>query len=183
MSEQVAAGKPAKPAQWRDSALRWWPLGLATLSLDQFTKEVIDRSLLLGQSIRLLPVLDFVKAYNPGAAFSFLALAGGWQRWFFTVVAVVVSAMLLVTLRNSPHRVNRLQNAGLMLIVSGALGNVIDRLRHGHVVDFVHAHWGLHSFPAFNVADSCITIGAGLILLEALLDWRRQHRAGKDGAA
>jgi len=128
-------------------------------------------------------VLDFVKAYNPGAAFSFLALAGGWQRWFFTVVAVVVSAMLLITLRNSPRQVNRLQNAGLMLIVSGALGNVIDRLRHGHVVDFVHAHWGEHSFPAFNVADSCITVGAGLILLEALLDWRRQHRAGQDGAA
>jgi signal peptidase II len=163
---------------WRKSGLGWWPLGLITLALDQFTKELIQRLLALYESIYVLPVLDIVHARNTGAAFSFLAGQGGWQRWFFTVFALLVSAGLLIALRRAGNA-QRLQNAGLMLIVSGALGNVIDRIRHGYVVDFVHAHWKDASFPAFNVADSCITIGAGFILIDALLEWRRERRVAK----
>ena len=155
------------------SGLRWLPLGVAAILLDQFTKELILRNLALHESITVLPVLDIVHARNPGAAFSFLAGADGWQRWLFTGFALLVSAVLLVWLSMLDGKVQRLQSAGLTLIVSGALGNVIDRIRHGNVVDFVGVHWGEAWFPAFNVADSCITVGAGLILLDALLDWRR----------
>jgi signal peptidase II len=155
------------------SGLRWLPLGVAGILLDQFTKELILRNLALHESITVLPVLDIVHARNPGAAFSFLAGADGWQRWLFTGFALLVSAVLLVWLSRLDARVQRLQSAGLTLIVSGALGNVIDRMRHGNVVDFVGVHWGEAWFPAFNVADSCITVGAGLILLDALLDWWR----------
>ncbi len=162
---------------WWQSGLLWWPLGLATLALDQLTKELILRMIQLGDSVRVLPVLNIVHARNTGAAFSFLASAGGWQRWMFTLFALAVSVGLLITLRRAPGARQRLQNAGLMLIVSGALGNAIDRLRHGYVVDFVHAHWNDAYFPAFNIADSCITVGAGLILLDALFDVRRARRA------
>jgi signal peptidase II len=169
----------SEPARgWRYSGLAWWPLGLITLALDQFTKELVQRLMALHDFIYVLPVLDIVHARNTGAAFSFLAGQGGWQRWFFTGFALLVSAGLLIALRRAGN-VQRLQNAGLMLIVSGALGNVIDRIRHGYVVDFVHAHWGDASFPAFNVADSCITIGAGCILIDALLEWRRERRVAK----
>jgi signal peptidase II len=168
-----------RAATWRASGLAWWPLGVVTLALDQFTKELVQRLLALQESVYVLPVLDIVHAHNTGAAFSFLAGAGGWQRWLFTLFAVAVSAGLLIALRRAPVALQRLQNAGLMLIVSGALGNAIDRVRHGYVVDFVSAHWNGAYFPAFNVADSCITVGAGLILLDAVLQWLREHRARK----
>jgi signal peptidase II len=161
---------------WRESGLVWWPLGLVTLALDQFTKELIQRLMAFGDSIYVVPVLNIVHARNTGAAFSFLASAGGWQRWMFTLFAFAVSVGLLIALRKAPAALQRMQNAGLMLIVSGALGNAFDRLRHGYVVDFIHAHWNDADFPAFNVADSCITVGAGLILLDALLEWRRERR-------
>jgi signal peptidase II len=164
---------------WRHSGLAWWPLAVVTLFFDQITKVLIQAHLALHESIYVLPVLDIVHARNPGAAFSFLAGAGGWQRWAFTGFALLVSAVILWTLRRSPVAGQRLQSAGLMLIVSGALGNAIDRIRHGYVVDFVAVHWDTAYFPAFNVADSCITIGAGLILLDALLQWRRDRRVAK----
>jgi signal peptidase II len=164
---------------WKQSGLVWWPLAAVTLVLDQVTKAVIHTSMVLHQSIYVLPVLDIVHARNTGAAFSFLARAGGWQRWGFTVFAVLVSAVILWTLRRTPAAGQRLQCAGLMLIVSGALGNAIDRVRHGYVVDFVAVHWNDAYFPAFNVADSCITIGAGMIILDALLQWRRERQVAR----
>ncbi len=115
---------------WRQSGLAWWPLGLLTFALDQFTKELIQRLMVYGDSIHVVPVLNIVHARNTGAAFSFLAGAGGWQRWMFTIFAIAVSVGLLVALRKAPAVLQRVQNAGLMLIVSGALGNAIDRLRH-----------------------------------------------------
>jgi signal peptidase II len=164
----------------RRSGLVWWPLGAVTLVLDQLTKAVIEHSMMLHESIYVLPVLDIVHARNTGAAFSFLADAGGWQRWAFTAFALVVTAVILWTLRRTGVQGQRLQTAGLMLIASGAVGNAIDRIRHGFVVDFVAAHWGDAYFPAFNVADSCITVGAGCILLDALRQWRRERQvAGK----
>lgn len=171
------AANAAGRASIRRSGLRWAPLGIAAIALDQITKQIILNTLALHEHITVLPVLDIVHARNPGAAFSFLAGQGGWQRWLFTGFALVVSAVLLVWLSRLDGRAQKLQSAGLMLIVSGALGNVIDRIRHGNVVDFVGVHWGDAWFPAFNVADSCITVGAGLILLDALLDARRSRRA------
>ena len=168
---------------WRQSGLVWWPLAVATLLLDQVTKAVIEGSMALYQSIYVLPVLDIVRAHNPGAAFSFLADAGGWQRWGFTVFAIVVSAVILWTLRRSALAGQRLQSAALMLIVSGAIGNAIDRVRHGYVVDFIAVHWDDAYFPAFNVADSCISVGAGLILLDVLLQWLRERKLSGGGAA
>jgi signal peptidase II len=158
------------------TGLRWWPLGLLALVLDQLTKEWILRSFALHESRTVLPVFDIVHARNYGAAFSFLDIPGGLQRWLFTAFSLIVSVALLFWLRRIDAATQKLQSAGLMLIVSGALGNVIDRLRHGNVVDFLLVHWRDHWFPAFNVADSCITIGAGLILLDALLDSRRRKR-------
>ncbi len=169
------------PASWRQSGLTWWPLLVAMLLLDQATKLLVHTRLALHESIYVLPVLDILHARNTGAAFSFLAGAGGWQRWVFTAFAVVVSGIIVYTLRRTPKS-HQLQSAGLTLIVSGALGNVIDRVQHGYVVDFVAVHWGEAYFPAFNVADSCITIGAGLILLDALLEWRRERRIAQGQA-
>jgi signal peptidase II len=160
------------------SGLRWWPLGLAALVLDQLSKEWILRHFAIHETYTVLPVLDIVHARNFGAAFSFLDIPGGVQRWLFTAFAVAVCAGLLWWLRRLDAATQKLQVAGLMLIVSGALGNAIDRMRHGNVVDFILVHWREHWFPAFNVADSCITIGAGLILLDALLDSRRKPRTG-----
>jgi signal peptidase II len=159
------------------SGLRWWPLGVAALALDQLSKEWILHHFALGESYTVLPVFDIVHARNYGAAFSVLDVPGGWQRWLFTLFAVVVSVALVWWLRRL-DAAQKLQAAGLVLIVSGAVGNAIDRLRHGNVVDFLAVHWREHWFPAFNVADSCITIGAGLILLDALFDSRRKSQSG-----
>lgn len=165
-------------ASWRRSGLVWWPLGIGLLLLDQVTKQLVQAKLLLHESIQVLPVLDILNTRNFGMAFSVLNIPGGAQRWVFTVFAVVVSGVILFMLRRLTA-VQRLQCAGLMLIVSGALGNVIDRLRYGYVVDFIGVHWKDAWFPAFNVADSCITIGAGLILLDAFLAWRRERRVAR----
>jgi signal peptidase II len=162
------------------SGWRWWPLGLLALAIDQLSKEWILRHFALHESYTVLPVFDIVHARNYGAAFSFLDIPGGLQRWLFTAFSLIVSVALIWWLRRLDARTQKLQIAGLMLIVSGALGNVIDRLRHGNVVDFLLVHWREHWFPAFNVADSCITIGAGLILLDALFESRRKPR--KSGA-
>ena len=119
-----------------------------------------------------LPVFNIVRAHNHGAAFSMFDGASGWQRWAFSGLAAVVSTALIVWLARLERRAN-LVAAALALILAGALGNVIDRLRLGYVVDFLQVHWHEHYFPAFNVADSAITIGAGLLLLDALLAGRR----------
>ena len=164
----------------RRSGLRWWPLLVAGIVLDQLTKEWILRTYALHESHYVLPVLDIVHARNYGAAFSFLDFPGGVQRWLFTVFALGVSAGILWWLRKLDASTQKLQSLGMMLIASGALGNVIDRIRHGNVVDFIAVHWGKAYFPAFNVADSCITIGAGLVLLDALLESRSAKGAGGD---
>ncbi len=113
--------------------------------------------------------------YNSGAAFSFLADAGGWQRWFFTAIAVGASVMILIWLARLTAA-EKLQGVALSLILAGALGNFYDRLVLGHVVDFLDFYWGDYHFPAFNIADTAITIGAGLILLDMLLGARKEPK-------
>jgi signal peptidase II len=114
-----------------------------------------------------------MRLHNTGAAFSFLSNASGWQRWVFVGLGVAVSTGILVWLRRLPSKGQGMLAAGLSLIVGGALGNVIDRVLHGHVIDFIRVHWGEHYFPAFNVADSAITVGAALIVLDNLLELDR----------
>jgi signal peptidase II len=158
-------------AESRRGALIYLWLTALVIAIDQISKSAIEHSLGLYQSIIVLPVLDIARAHNTGAAFSFLAGETGWQRWLFTVLAIGVSVALILWLK----RINlqaRVLAVAVALILGGALGNVIDRLRLGHVIDFIHVHWGEHYFPAFNVADSAITIGAALLLLDAWLEAR-----------
>jgi signal peptidase II len=163
----------------RASGWRWLPLAIGVIVLDQLTKAWIEARFALYEALPVLPVLDITRLHNPGAAFSFLADAGGWQRWFFTGLAVVVSAGIVWWLRRVPAREQALLAAGLALIMGGAIGNVIDRLQHGFVIDFVHVHWGGAYFPAFNVADAAITIGAGALLIDAWFEWRREGAAAR----
>jgi signal peptidase II len=158
-------------AESRRSALSYLWLTALVIAIDQITKAAIEHSLGLYQSIVVLPVLDITRAHNTGAAFSFLAGEAGWQRWLFTVLAIAVSVALVLWLRRIDYEA-RVLACAVALILGGALGNVIDRLRLGHVIDFIHVHWGEHYFPAFNIADSAITIGAALLLLDAWLEAR-----------
>jgi len=154
----------------RGSLIYLW-LSALVITADQLSKAAIEHGLAPFQSVVVLPVLEITRLHNSGAAFSFLANAAGWQRWLFTVLAIVVSIALVVWLRRIDRGARALATA-VALILGGALGNVIDRLRLGHVVDFINAHWAGHYFPAFNVADSAITIGAVLLMLDAWLEAR-----------
>ena len=167
----VAMGVPLGESGWL-----WLPLSLAVMIADRAVKLWITHHLAPAQRIRVLPTLDIILTYNTGAAFSFLAEASGWQRWLFVLLALGVSGGLIVWMRRLHARAQALLACGLALIVGGALGNMIDRLMTGRVVDFIHVHWGRAYFPAFNIADSAITIGALLLLLDA---WRESRRAGR----
>lgn len=157
------------------SGLIWLPLTVVVIIADQLSKAWIVEHFALYERRRIFSLLDITLMYNTGAAFSFLSDASGWQRWLFVALAVVVGAGIIGWMGRLRGRSQALLSCSLALILAGALGNVIDRLRIGHVVDFVHAHWNAAYFPAFNVADSAITIGAGLLLLDAWLE----HRARK----
>lgn len=157
----------------RFGAWAWLWLTLAIIVLDQWTKWLITSNFVEYQSLTLLPVFDLVRLHNEGAAFSFLSNASGWQRWMFSALGIGVSAGLVVWLKRLPSRGQRLLAAALALIVGGALGNVIDRILLGHVIDFIHVHYRQWYFPAFNVADSSITVGAGLLILDSVLSGRR----------
>ena len=157
----------------RAGASNWLWLSLAVVALDQWTKYLVVDNLDEFQEIVLLPVLDLMRLHNEGAAFSFLGDASGWQRWLFTSLGIAVSAGILVWLRRLPASGAHLLAAGLSLVLGGALGNVIDRVLWGHVIDFIRVHYQQWYFPAFNVADSAITVGAALLILDNLLDYRR----------
>ena len=150
-------------------APRWWRWLLLTalvILLDQYTKVLIVGHFDLHEGRRVTDFFNLVRAHNPGAAFSFLAGAAGWQRWFFTALAMGVSVLIVVWLR--AHGGQRLFALALALILGGALGNAIDRLLYGHVIDFLQFHWGGWAFPSFNVADSAITLGAALLIVDEL---------------
>jgi signal peptidase II len=160
-------------------ASNWLWLGVAVMVLDQWTKWLIIERFDEFQEYVVLPVLEIMRLHNTGAAFSFLSNASGWQRWVFIGLGVAVSSGILVWLRRLPAQGQGLLASGLSLILGGALGNVIDRVLHGHVIDFIRVHYGEHYFPAFNVADSAITIGAVLIVLDNLLELDRARAKKK----
>ncbi len=155
---------------------KWLLIAVAVVALDLWTKALATELLNYGQPVRILPVLDFTLLHNRGAAFSFLNTAGGWQRWVFAGIAIVISLVLLVWVLQL-KRSERWLAIALTLIMGGALGNLYDRLTLGYVVDFIHFHWNYRYFPAFNIADSAITIGAGMMILDAVWLQRRRTQA------
>ena len=144
----------------------WLALAGGIIFLDFASKAWVLSSFILHERLAVTPFFNLVLVFNPGASFSFLADAGGWQRWFFVVLALVISGWLFVTIRR--HAAERLMPTALSLVLGGALGNVIDRLRFGAVVDFLDFHVAGWHWPAFNVADSAITVGVILLLWQQL---------------
>lgn len=148
------------------SFIRWLMLSGGIIAADFLTKAWVLGSFHLGESLAVTDFFNLVLVFNSGAAFSFLAGAGGWQKWFFVILALAISVWLIIMIRH--HAAERLLPAALALVLGGALGNVIDRLRFGAVVDFLDVHVAGWHWPAFNVADSAITIGVVLLLWQQL---------------
>lgn len=153
------------PKRWQESGWHLWWLMVALVVADQFTKWLVVANMDLFSRINVLPFFDLVHVRNYGAAFSFLSDQGGWQRWFFTAIAIAISTVIAVLLRRQPKAMTT-ANWAFALILGGALGNLIDRIRLGYVVDFLDFYVGSYHWPAFNVADSAIVIGAGLMIYE-----------------
>jgi signal peptidase II len=160
------------------SMLLWLGIALVVLLADQFTKLLIVGSFQLGDSQTVTSFFNLVRVHNSGAAFSFLSSASGWQRWFFTGIGIVATFFILWLLRSHPTQ--KLFCFALALVLGGAVGNVIDRIAYGHVVDFLDFHWDWLSpvfyeghFPAFNIADSAISVGAVALIVDELIRVRR----------
>jgi signal peptidase II len=151
--------------------LQWLGLALIILIADQFTKVLVIGYYQLGASTEVTSFFNLVRAHNSGAAFSFLSDASGWQRWFFSVIGVLAAILIVWLLRS--HSGQKLFSFAMACILGGAVGNVIDRLLYGYVIDFLDFHWRNWHFPAFNIADSAITIGATCLILDELLRVRR----------
>jgi signal peptidase II len=160
------------------SLLLWLGIALVILLADQLTKLLIVDSFALGDSQTVTTFFNLVRVHNSGAAFSMLSTASGWQRWFFTAIGIVATFFILWLLRSHPTQ--KLFCFALALVLGGAVGNVIDRIAYGHVVDFLDFHWDALSpvffqghFPAFNVADSAISVGAVCLILDELIRVRK----------
>jgi signal peptidase II len=164
---------PATPSL---SNLRWLWLSLVVIVVDQITKHWILATFRPGEDLPLTSFASLVLAFNKGAAFSFLAGETGWQRWMFAVIAIAACAAMIWFMRRGGRS---LFHAGLALIIGGALGNLYDRLMLGHVVDFLLFHYRDWYYPAFNVADSAITIGAGALILDSFRERRVADRGDK----
>jgi len=149
---------------------RWLLLAILVIVLDQYSKWLVQQHFELYQTLRLTAWFNLTLAYNTGAAFSFLNDAGGWQRWLFVVLAVVISGVLLVWLRRAQQL--RQQALALALVIGGAIGNVIDRVRLGYVIDFIDWHYRDWHWPVFNIADSAISVGVVLLIVDSLLNDR-----------
>lgn len=156
------------------SLLPWLGIAAGVILADQLTKTLILRAFRFGDSHTVNVFFNIVRWHNSGAAFSFLAGAGGWQRWFFVGLGAAAAVSIVWMLRR--HGGQRIFSWALALILGGAVGNVIDRLLHGYVVDFIQVHYrSTYFFPAFNIADSAITLGAGLLILDELRRVRRSR--------
>jgi signal peptidase II len=145
---------------------RWCWISALVVAVDLSTKYYFDSTFQYGETRYVTPFFNWVLVYNPGAAFSFLANASGWQREFFIVVTVVITSVLLWMLRSNAD--NRWLSVALTLIIGGAFGNLFDRIVHGHVIDFIQLHAAGYYWPAFNVADSAICVGAAMLVIDAI---------------
>jgi len=159
--------------------LAWLWVSALVAVLDQLTKYLATANLEYARPVELLPVFDLTLLHNTGAAFSFLASAGGWQRWLFALLAGVVSVVLVVWIKRLKAHETWLAIA-LALVLGGALGNLYDRVVLGYVVDFISVHYQQGYFPAFNLADSAITVGAIMLIIDTLWLSRRQPSVGQD---
>ncbi len=159
--------------------MKWLWLSAFTVALDQLTKTIAEAELLLHQPIEIFPSFNFTLMYNKGAAFSFLSDAGGWQRVFFVTLSTVVSVFLIFWLKqitqDNKQKNNQLLQIAVSFILGGAIGNLIDRALTGEVVDFIQLYYSTYYFPAFNIADSAITLGAGLLILDMFFENKRNH--------
>jgi len=157
--------------------MKWLWLSVITVALDQLTKKIAEAELLLHQPIAIFPSFNFTLMYNKGAAFSFLSDAGGWQRILFVSLSTIISILLIFWLkqicRDQEQKDNQLLQISICFILGGAIGNLIDRALTGEVVDFIQVYYSTYYFPAFNIADSAITVGAGLLILDMLLETKR----------
>ncbi|HUH86848.1 MAG TPA: signal peptidase II [Pusillimonas sp.] len=159
----------------------WMAGALLIVVVDQLTKSYFSSLLNYAERLPVFPFFDFTLLYNPGAAFSFLAAEQGWQRWLFTLIAVGAIGLILHLLRRHPRQT--LFCVSLTCVLGGATGNLIDRIQHGHVVDFLLFYWKDWYFPAFNVADIAISCGAALLILDEILRMRRERRRRAGSAA
>jgi signal peptidase II len=159
----------------------WLLIALAVIAADQLTKAMVETALALGATVYVAPVLDLVHVRNSGAAFSFLAGASGWQRELFIGIAIMASGWIVWMLARA-GRGQAMFCVALSLVLGGALGNVVDRARLGAVIDFLHFHWGPHYWPAFNVADSAISCGAILLIVDAFRHGRQQRKSARAAA-
>lgn len=151
----------------QSSTLKWLWISAVIIVLDQITKQLVEQLMHLHQTIPVVPMFNITLAYNEGAAFSFLSDAGGWQRWFFIALTLVISTVLLFWLkRTNPN--NKTEAISLSLILGGAIGNLIDRTLFGHVIDFIQVFYQTYYWPAFNVADSAISCGVVLLIISSL---------------
>ena len=157
---------------------KWLGLSVLVIVLDQLSKVWITGHFVYGERLTVLSVFDLVLAHNTGAAFSFLHDAGGMQRWLFSGIAIIASVWIITLLRKHADQI--LFALAMSLILGGAVGNLIDRIAYGYVVDFLLFHWDEHYFPAFNLADSAITCGAFLMILDT---FKSQRHSGDGGAA
>lgn len=151
--------------------LKWLWLSIVVIIVDQYTKYIATRELVFNVPEEVLPSFNWFLAHNTGAAFSFLSDAGGWQRWFFIGLALVVTIVIIVWLRKLPRDQSWLASA-LAMILGGAIGNVIDRALNGYVIDFIQVYYQTYYWPAFNIADSAIVVGAAILIIDGLFSIR-----------
>lgn len=152
--------------------LKWLWLSALVIALDQASKLLVDATMQLYETVELLPLFQLTYVRNTGASFSFLAQAGGWQRWLFVGIASAASVAMVFWLKHLPKE-RHWEAAAWALVLGGAMGNLIDRIAYGYVIDFLDAFYRHWHFPAFNVADSAITVGVGILLVEAFITSRQ----------
>lgn len=164
---------------FNNTGLRWLWLTVIFLIIDQITKQWVANTFDYRETLAVLPFFNITYVHNPGAAFSFLADQGGWQRWFFTAIAAIASIVFVIWMAKTPKQ-QALLSIALAFILSGAMGNLIDRVLFGYVIDFLDFHWQGSHFAAFNIADSAIFIGAALMIIESFTQQNNQQSSLKN---
>ena len=154
--------------------MKWLWLTALVVILDQITKLIADATLSYAVQNAVFPGFNFTLLYNEGAAFSFLSDAGGWQRWFFIILSTAISIFIFFWIKKTGDT-NKILSAALALVLGGAVGNLIDRSIYGHVIDFIQVYYDVYYWPAFNIADSAIFLGAGLLILDMLLETKNNE--------